>query len=118
MIIEQEAIQHLIKNFPQIREEIESFESLLHLQFSCFARYTQLQIDNQNKAELKRCFECVRMLLKDGNHEVHNASIVSYLAHLDFKDGKKQRNWALNEMPALLKQELKMYDQYFSSLFE
>ena len=76
------------------------------LEIACFARYTQLQIDKGNRAELNRCFETARKLLLYGDADVRNAVAVSYLEGLHFVDGRSKRSWALPLMPEPLAEVL------------
>lgn len=101
----EDVVKELLKQFPSIEAELtdDTWTGLLHLEIACFARYTQFQIDNNNKDELRRCFQAAHKFLHDGDKEVRNAIYVSYLEHLDFKDGKKPRSWAMREMSSLLR---------------
>jgi hypothetical protein len=79
-----------------------SWVGLTTLEIACFARYTQLQIDAENRAELRRCFETARKFFIDGDADVRNAVAVSYVEALNFVDGRARRSWAIALLPAAL----------------
>jgi len=101
MIDRKTMVEILIREFPDIEEDItdETWAGLTHLETSSFARYTQYQVENRNESELKRCFEIARKLMLDGDESIQNAMHVSYLEHLNLKDGKVPRGWVLDLMP-------------------
>ena len=104
MIDRETMIEILIKELPDIEEDItdETWAGLTHLEISSFARYTQNQVDARDESELKRCFEIARTLMLEGDESIQNAMHVSYLEHLNLRDGKIRRNWALELMPGPL----------------
>ena len=102
---QRSAIDSLFKEFPEVREEVESsMRGLFYLEMGCFARYVQRQIDTANLVELGRCYEWLRKLMLYGDEEVTNAVGVSILEHLVTRDGKTNRRWALEAMPTPLRQ--------------
>ena len=107
MIDRQRLVEAVVSAFPSLEADIrdEIWSGLVHLEASSFARYTQQQIESGNRSELKRCFELAKRLLADGDAEVKNAMVVSYLEHLNLRDQKRRRSWALAEMPELVKLE-------------
>lgn len=101
----QSAIATVFREFPDAaREADSSMAGLLHMEMSCFARYIQRQIDAGNRVELSRCFEWLRQLMLYGDNEVQNAVGVSILEHLNTKDGKTARQWAIEAMPPVVRQ--------------
>ena len=107
MIDRQKFVEAAVKAFPALEADIrdQTWAGLVHLEVSAFARYTQLQIDTENRVELKRCFEFARKLLLEGTPDLKNAIGVSYLEHLNVRDEKRGRSWALKEMPENLRRE-------------
>ena len=101
MINRAQMVALLIAEFPDIEDDItdETWVGLTHLEVSSFRRYTQAQIDDRNEAELERCFRVARKLMMDGDGEIENAMHVSYLEHLNLRDGKAPRSWAIALMP-------------------
>ena len=101
MINRQGMVEMLIEEFPGLEEDItdENWAGLVHLEASSFARYTQRQVDQGDKVELKRCFEVARKLVLEGDESIENAMHVSYLEHLNLRDGKIARSWALDLLP-------------------
>jgi hypothetical protein len=106
MIDRHQLVETVVQHFPAIEADIrdETWAGLLHLEVSSFARYTQQQIDSGNREELKRCFELARRFLLEGDDDVKNAMGVSYLEHLNLRDQRKPRSWALDEMPEIVRQ--------------
>ena len=103
-IAHRELVAILLRDVPQIADGLRAESGLLHMQVACLTRYIQAQIDDGNRAELARCFEIVRRFIAEGNTEVQNAVGVSLLEHLNVKDGKVARGWAVGAMPPLVKQ--------------
>lgn len=107
VIDRKQFVEAAVKEFPALEADIcdETWVGLVHLEVSAFARYTQQQIDGENRVELKRCFEFARKLLLEGTPDLKNAIGVSYLEHLNLRDQKRSRSWALKEMPEVLRRE-------------
>jgi hypothetical protein len=107
MIDRQQFVEAVVAAFPSLEADMrdETWVGLVHLEASAFARYTQEQIDTENRVELKRCFEFARRFLLEGTDDLKNAIAVSYLEHLNLSDQKRNRSWALEEMPEVLKRE-------------
>ncbi len=101
MLDRQQLVDTLIDAFPDIRDDItdDTWSGLVHLEVSCFTRYTQAQIDAENRSELRRCFELARQFMLHGDSIVVNAMHVSYLEHLNTANGRVRRSWALAAMP-------------------
>jgi hypothetical protein len=107
VIDRQQFVEAAVKAFPALEADIrdETWVGLVHLEVSAFARYTQQQIDAEDRIELKRCFEFARRVLLDGTPDLKNAMAVSYLEHLNMRDQRRSRSWALKEMPENLRLE-------------
>jgi hypothetical protein len=54
---------------------------------------------------VKKHFEFVRKADLTGDSTVQNAVGVSYLEHLNFRDGKRHRSWAWDLLPEPLREE-------------
>src|SRR4051812_1140651 len=99
------AIDAVFEEFPAVRDDVDSsMVGLFYLEMGCFGRYVQRQIDTGNRAELVRSYELLRKLMLDGDEDVQNAVGVAILEHLLLQDGKVARRWALDAMPAVLRQ--------------
>jgi hypothetical protein len=98
----EKLVQVLGQEFPALAEELSDEVGLVHLEMACFARYTQLQIEGENRAELQRCFVVAGRILSSADADVENAMYVSYLEHLNLTDGKRSRAWAKALMPPKL----------------
>ena len=90
--------------FPDIRVD-ESMRGLLYMEVGTFARYTQRHIDANDRDGVEQCFAFAREAWMGGDDEVQNALGVAYLEHLNFKDGKVARRWALDALPQPLREE-------------
>ena len=103
MISPEEAILEIGRQYPQLIDELVEDEGLTYMQMACFRRYLQDCIERGDTQELKRGYETLRRLWLEGDSEVQNMIGVSVLEHLNFEDGKRNRRWALDCLPALLK---------------
>ena len=102
---QRSAIDALFREFPEVVLDVQSsMRGLFYMEMGCFARYVQRQIDTENRAEVARCYEWLRKLMLYGDGEVQNAVGVSVLEHLNTRDGKVNRRWALESMPPILRQ--------------
>ena len=112
MIDRQQLVETVVEHFPSLEEDIrdETWAGLVHLEVSSFARYTQQQIDSGNRPELKRCFDFARQFILEGTEDVREAMAVSYVEHLNLRDQRKQRSWALEEMPEAIR---RVYEELF-----
>ena len=98
-------IDDLFATFPAVRSDLSSsMAGLFSIEMRCFAQYIQKQIDAGNRQEVGRCYEWLGKLMLDGDEKVKKAVSASVLAHLVTRDGKVERQWALEAMPPLLRQ--------------
>ena len=110
------AIAFVEQRFPEISDELhdETIEGLMHPQIGEFSRYAQAAIDRGDINVWSRVTEVFMELWQDCDDAVRNALNVSFLEHLNFKDGKVQRRWAYNVMPKTMKvawQEMEQYNK-------
>ena len=114
MITHIEAIRRIENEFPQIAGELhdEINEGLLHLQISEFSHLAQSFIDSEDKPNFERVCKLFLELFYNGESDLINALNVSFLEHLNFKDGKKQRSWAYNEMPKKMRMAFDEMEEY------
>ncbi len=120
MIKSKEAIEKIEKEFPELSDELhdEINDGLLHLQISEFSHLTQKAIDNGNEIIFKKVCSMFCELFTAGEPELVNALNVSFLEHLNFKNGKKNRNWAYKAMPQLMRiafDEMEKYNEKLHS---
>ena len=107
-------LNELKSPFPQLTEKVNGSWGLLHVEMHWFSSFTQLQIDEGNSENVTKCFALANKCLQFGNHKMVNAIYVSFLEHLNFKDGKVPRQWAWKLMPETLKQgyrDIMEYDE-------
>lgn len=100
MISKAKAIDKIEKEFPHIAEELhdETWDGLIHLQISVFSRLAQSAIDSGDEPTFQRVGRLFLELFETGEPELVNALNVSFLEHLNFIDGKKDRSWAYKQM--------------------
>lgn len=112
MIDRQQLVEIIVQHFPSIEKDVrdETWAGLVHLEVSSFARYTQQQIDSGDRKELRCCFELAKEFILEGTDDVKNAMGVSYAEHLNLRNERRQRSWALEEMPAVLR---RVYEEFF-----
>ena len=103
MIDRSEALRILKDAFPSLRGEIGTSYGQLHVEFGCFERHAQRCIDENDRAELARCFAIAAQLATEGSLAIRNAVAVSFLEGLNFADGRSQRSWALDLLPPTLR---------------
>lgn len=92
----------LLTESPELREEVENLNGLLHLEMGAFARFTQRA---KGRGDWDTCARSVRladMLWRRPDPELYNALNVSYLEHLDFEGPRSPKAWNLLT-PALQK---------------
>ena len=88
--------------FPGLVAELDEEDGLLHLETACFARLCQRAIDTGDRVLVRRCFRLARVAAMEGDAGVQNAIGVSFIEHLNFRDGKVQRRWAYDLLPPRL----------------
>ena len=108
------SIEYIQSQFPELAEELhdEIVEGLLHLQIGVFSHLAQAAIDENDKEKWARVTETFLELWKDCSPEVENALNVSFLEHLNFVDGKKNRAWAYKEMPMIMRKAWDEMEKY------
>jgi hypothetical protein len=92
----------VLREFPSLREDLEEWQGLIHLQVSEFERFTQNAIEESSFEIVSKCFQIATAALLEGEKSLQNAIYVSYLEHLDFR-GEAGRQ-AKQLMPSELKQ--------------
>jgi hypothetical protein len=95
---EQEFIAEVVAQTPSLLGSLRAEEGLFYRQVSAYRGYVQAQIDNGAANELRQCLSLIERALRLGNSEVTNALAVSCLEHLNFRDGKRNRSWALQHL--------------------
>jgi hypothetical protein len=116
MISGTEALDLIEKEFPEISEELREDEGLLHLQIGEFSHLAQSFIDGAKTNEFKRVCELFVKLFPSASSELENALNVSFLEHLNFTDGKKERSWAYTAMPPLMRKAWDEMEEYNDNL--
>jgi hypothetical protein len=103
MIMNEADFEKLVlSEFPDLREDFEEWEGLIHLQVSDFCRFTQAAIEAGSFEMVSRCFEIANAALVQGDESLRNAMYVSYLEHLDLRSDLGKQ--AAQLMPSQLRQ--------------
>lgn len=112
MITGKEALNEILLLFPQLSEEIEEDDGLLHLQIGTFSHLAQSFIDSGNSVEFSKVCSLFAKLFPSADSELENALNVSFLEHLDFIDGKCNRSWAYEAMPHEMRKAWDEMEEY------
>ena len=107
-----EFLKELTSIFPQLTHELNQQLGLLHLEVHVFTRFVQSLIVTGDKSNLTKAFQIADKYLREGNGDITNALAVSFLEHLNFKDGKVSRSWAEEYLSASLKVEFVAITEY------
>ena len=115
MYNKESSIELIESQFPDLTPELNDWEEDgIHLQFGAFARFSQDAIDESNKSQWIKITKVFMEIWKDCSPYVKNALSVSFLADLNFTDGKKRRSWAYREMPIEMRMAWDRYEEYMS----
>lgn len=112
MISGKEALNEILILFPQLSEEIEEDEGLLHLQIGTFSHLAQSFIDSGNSAEFGKVCSLFVKLFPRADSALQNALNVSFLEHLDFVDSKCDRSLAYEAMPSEMRKAWDEMEEY------
>lgn len=108
------AVSLIESRFPSLSEEIhdELSEGLLHCQMGVFSRLAQDFIDEEDKENWSLVTSTFIEIWNSCDAEVTNALNVSFLEHLNFKNGKKKRDWAYGYMPEKMRRAFDEMEAY------
>ncbi|MDF1782142.1 MAG: hypothetical protein P1U67_12680 [Alcanivoracaceae bacterium] len=112
MISGKEALNEILIIFPQLSEEIEEDDGLLHLQIGTFSHLAQSFIDSENSSEFSKVCSLFVKLFPGADSDLENALNVSFLEHLGFIDGKCNRSWAYDAMPREMRKAWDEMEEY------
>jgi len=108
-------VEQLAIEFPELTEDIEEHEGLLHLQMAAFARITQAAIDAGDFEAVRRQFMFADRFFRGAAPDLENAFYVSYLEHLEFHGSHGQRAQGL--MSSALRKGWQDIMDYMDDLF-
>jgi len=92
----------LLAEFPHLRDEVDEWHGLVHLQMMEFHLVTEKALEAVDWTTVERSLQLADTLLRDGNAEIRNALHVSYLENLPREgDGHDRVRQAMT--PALRK---------------
>jgi hypothetical protein len=72
----------LVREFPQLRDDVDEWQALEHLQMMEFVLLTEKASKAGDWGTVERCLRLADTLLRDGNARIKNAVHVSYLESL------------------------------------
>lgn len=106
------SIDYIESRFPAIAEDLrdEVISGLLHPQMGEFSRLAQSAIDSGDADLWQEVTETFIHIWQNCTPDVINALNVSFLEHLQFNDGKRDRSWAYKAMPQLMR---KAWDEMY-----
>ena len=84
----------LLEQFPEVREDVEFHQGLLHLEMMEFVLLTPRAIDEADWPLLKRCVHLAHELWERADPDLKNALNVSYLEHLKFSGSNGKQAWS------------------------
>lgn len=97
-------LREVKEHFPEIKEDINAEQGLLHLEVSVFYLFTQKLINEGNVERVKIAYHIADKYFRLGDTKMQNAIDVSYVEGLEFKNTKKnEREWAWQVLPSMLK---------------
>lgn len=104
----------LLREFPELEEDVRDNEGLLHLQMGDFARLMQRAIREADWPRLKRCTHLAQRVWQAGEPRLRNALSVSCLEHLTFKGTAGREAFAM--LTRELREEWEKLDRFQASL--
>jgi hypothetical protein len=103
----------LVAAFPQLREDVDEYPDLIHLQMAALRRLLDASIKDDSRALVKQIFDFVGAVARNRQNihpDVENAIYVSFLEYLDF-DATPAGRYAHSILPAVLEElRLEMAD--------
>jgi hypothetical protein len=82
-----------LAEFPELREELEEYPDLLHLQMAAFARRTERAKEEGDWDTYARCVRLADTLWRHPDEALLNALNVSYLEMIDFDGARGPVAW-------------------------
>src|SRR5258705_11902875 len=91
--------------FPALREDLNAQYGLLNLEMHAFCDFVQGLVDSHDERGVLQAFQFAERIANTGNSDLANALVVSFLEHLDLKDGRAARSCAIALMPTTVTQQ-------------
>jgi len=93
--------RELLEKYPQLREEVENNDGLLHLDMSTIQRHAEQLCEDRELEQIGDCFEWINTFYSEGHSDLVNAINVSFLEYFEY-----QRGLSLEEFEELMPKEL------------
>jgi len=97
----EEFYRELQVRYPELKEDIEYNEGLLHLDMSTLQKYAENLSTEKKLNELRECFKWVNSLFCRSKNDLLNAINVSFLEYFDYQKGLSEK-----EFKEIMPQEL------------
>ena len=116
---EKEYFSEMEREFPEIIEELKSYEDeFYHSKMEVFADYTNQQIEKRSDKELIRCFLFQEERLEKIDSDLENAIHVSYCETLLSENSEQIMTVKKELMPKKLRGYYDDYEKYYIELFK
>jgi hypothetical protein len=106
--------EELIRQFPELKKEIDDLDDLNHVKMEVFSRYTNLQIQKRNSKEFMRCLMFQESMIDLMNDAIENALYVSYIESLLLGQYSVQMKKKVATMPPKFKEK---YGEYATNYY-
>lgn len=83
----QEFYEQLLIRYPELREDVEYNEGLLHIDIGCLQRLAEKLCEERKLKEASSCFRWVNSLFCRSKSELLNAINVSFLEYFEYHHG-------------------------------
>jgi hypothetical protein len=83
----------LLREFPQLADDLDDFDDLPHMQLGVFATLAQRAKGAADWDTYERCVDLAHRFLAGGDTELRGALSVAYLEHIDFAGPRGARAW-------------------------
>ena len=97
----EEFYQQLVVRYPQLKEDVEYNQGLLHIDMGCLQSFAEGLCKERKFDEARSCFSWVNSLFCRSKNELLNAINVSFLEYFDYYHGLSDEEFA-KLMPAEL----------------
>lgn len=88
-----EFLRELLFLYPQLREDVEESEGLLHCQMSALQRFAEDLCEDRKMEAARECFEFVEKYFVQAKSDLLNAINVSFLEYFKFFPGLSEEEF-------------------------
>ena len=91
----QDFLDTVLKEFPELRGDVDDYDGLLHPEVGAFAQFAQRAKGRADWETYARCVRLIDRLFQNADSELENAILVSFLERLDFEGPRGTAAWKL-----------------------